>query len=121
MKKYIIIAGVNGAGKSTLFSLVNSWCELEKINLDEIVRKNGDWRNTSDLLYAGKIAVQKINDCFKNDISFSQETTLCGNTVLRNIDKAKELGFLLNQIAEVQVEQFANPAVREMFFESFEV
>lgn len=93
MKKYIIIAGVNGAGKSTLFSLVNSWSAIEKVNLDELVRKNGDWRNTRDLLYAGRIAVQKINDCLKNDISFCQETTLCGNTVLKNIDKAKKLGY----------------------------
>lgn len=61
MKKYVILAGVNGAGKSTLFSLLSSLNEIEKINLDDIVREIGNWRNVGDVVEAGKIVVKKIN------------------------------------------------------------
>lgn len=93
MKRYIIIAGVNGAGKSTLYSLYNTWGDIKKINLDEIVKGIGNWKNRKDMLAAGKIAIQMINDCFNSGISLCQETTLCGKTVIRNIRRAKELGY----------------------------
>lgn len=93
MKKYIIIAGVNGAGKTTLYSLFHSWSRIEKVNLDEIVRNNGDWRNPKDVIKAGKKAVQMMNVFFDKGISFCQETTLCGNSIIKNIDRAKRLGY----------------------------
>ena len=40
MKRYVIIAGVNGAGKSTYFTAEKTlFKDIEKINLDEIVRR----------------------------------------------------------------------------------
>lgn len=95
MRKYVILAGVNGAGKSTLFSTIPSLNEIEKINLDEVVRENGDWRNVSDVSRAGKLVVRRINDYFEKGISFSQETTLCGKSIFRNILRAKELGYVI--------------------------
>lgn len=85
MLKYVVIGGVNGAGKSTLYiSEPNMW-KLPRINTDEIVREFGDWQNVSDVMKAGKIA----------EISFNQETTLCGKSIIRNIQRAKELGYTI--------------------------
>ena len=44
------------------------------IHSDEIVKELGDWRNTSDVLKAGKIAVQLIDKYFSEGISFNQES-----------------------------------------------
>ena len=93
MSKYIIIAGVNGAGKSTLFQSLDSLHDMERINTDEIVKSFGNWENASDVMKAGKIAVKKIDACFQKGVSFNQETTLCGNAILNNISKAKNLGY----------------------------
>jgi len=93
MKRYVIIAGVNGAGKSTFYSAEDVFRDIEKINLDEVVRKIGNWRNMDDVLRAGKIVVSRVKSYFENGISFSHETTLCGNSILKNIKNAKELGY----------------------------
>ena len=93
MKRYVVIAGVNGAGKSTLFSVVSYFKDMEKINLDEVVREIGDWRNVSDVITAGKMVVERVNSYFSEGVSFSQETTLCGRSILRNIEKAKDIGY----------------------------
>lgn len=93
MKEYIIFAGVNGAGKSTFYNIYRKAGNMERINTDEIVRQFGKWSNPNDVLKAGKIAVERISDYFEKGISFNQETTLCGNSIIRNIKKAKELGY----------------------------
>ena len=87
MKKYILIAGVNGAGKSTLFHVLDELKDMPRVNTDEIVKQFGDWNNISDTFKAGKQAVKMINDFF------DKETTLCGNNILKNIKKAKMLGY----------------------------
>ena len=93
MKKYILIAGVNGAGKSTLYQTMESLKNMPRINLDEIVKSFGNWQNTSDVLKAGKIAIQNIKKYFEQGISFNQETTLCGASIIQNIRLAKSLGY----------------------------
>ena len=99
MKKVLyIFAGVNGAGKSTLYNSENLDNEIKystRINTDEIVRKIGDWKNNSDQIKAAKIAINLRNDCLKYGKSFNEETTLTGKTILKTIDKAKELGYEL--------------------------
>ena len=95
MRKYIIIAGVNGVGKSTLYQSSREMHGMERINTDEIVREIGAWNNFNDVMTAGKIAVEKIQYNFLNGISFNQETTLCGQMILNNICKAKELGYTI--------------------------
>ena len=47
MKKYVLFAGVNGAGKSTLFLTQESLKQIERVNIDEIVRSFGDWESGS--------------------------------------------------------------------------
>ena len=44
---------------------------------------------------AGKRAVALLNSYIDTGASFNQETTLCGNSVIRNIKKAKESGYLI--------------------------
>ena len=93
MKRYVLIAGVNGAGKSTLYQTLESLQSMPRINIDEIVRGFGDWKNPADVMKSGKIAVSLIKEYFAKGISFNQETTLCGKSILENIKYAKKLGY----------------------------
>lgn len=94
-KEYFIFAGVNGAGKSTLYKLYSD-IPQKRINSDEILRENGgDWRSSIDQANAMKEAVKRINDYFNRGISFNQETTLAGNSIINNIKKAKEKGYIV--------------------------
>ncbi|MBQ8148349.1 MAG: zeta toxin family protein [Lachnospiraceae bacterium] len=95
MKKYVIIAGVNGAGKSTLYQTIDNLKEMPRVNVDEIVRENGNWQNVSDVYKAGRLAVNRISDFLDEGVSFNQETTLCGKSIIRNILKAKKLGYVI--------------------------
>lgn len=137
MKKYIVIAGVNGAGKSTLYQTLETIKQIDRINTDEIVRSFGNWKNAGDVIKAGKIAVKKIEECFRNGISFNQETTLCGNSIINNIIKAKNLGYKIEvhyigvESIEIAKERIAyrvehgghgipNADVERRYYESFE-
>lgn len=71
MKKYILIAGVNGAGKSTLYQILQSLHKMPRVNSDEILKEFGDWRNTNDVMTAGKIAAKKISRLFEEGESFN--------------------------------------------------
>lgn len=94
-EKNIIIAGVNGAGKSTLYETLDELKEMPRINTDEIVKTLGDWRDMSILITAGKVAVKLLNQYLTDGVTFNQETTLCGKSILRNIRKAKEMGYCI--------------------------
>ena len=80
MKKYIVIAGVNGAGKSTLYRMNKNLADMPRVNVDEIVKEIGDWKNVTDVFKAGKIAVKKISEYMLAGETFNQETTLCGKS-----------------------------------------
>lgn len=93
MCRYVIFAGVNGAGKTTLYQSNIKIQNMPRVNLDEIVRVFGKWDNIKDVTKAGEIAIKKIREYFANKISFNQETTLCGNSIVKNIITAKKLGY----------------------------
>ncbi len=93
MKRYILFAGCNGVGKSTLYQTNDLFRNMPRVNMDEIVREFGSWRNEADAFKAGKIAIGKIRKYFENGESFNQEVTLCGNSVWSNIVRARELGY----------------------------
>lgn len=79
MSTYTIIAGVNGTGKSSFRGVL----EGQRVNLGHIIDPNTIAKNNNnDLFKASKISVKKINDCLKNNISFTQETTLSGQSVI---------------------------------------
>lgn len=95
MKVYTIFAGVNGAGKSTLYDIeILKNDDLGKrINTDEIVKEIGKWQDSSDQIKAARIGIKWRNEYIENGITFNQETTLTGNTIIKGILKAKEKGF----------------------------
>jgi len=95
VKKYILFAGVNGAGKSTLYQTNESLASMPRINVDEMVRQIGSWKNPVDVMQAGKLAVKKWEEYLEQGISFNQETTLCGRSILQKIQKAKKLGYFI--------------------------
>ncbi len=95
MKKYVLVGGVNGAGKSTLYQMSTALQKMNRVNTDEIVKEIGDWKNLSDVMKAGKIAVTLIDKYFAEETSFNQETTLCGRSIIKNIHKAKALGYIV--------------------------
>ena len=113
MRKYVIIAGVNGGGKSTLYQINDNLKKRPRVNVDEIVKDIGDWKNPHDVFIAGKIAVEKIMEYLNNGVSFNQETTLCGKSIIKNIRKAKELGYFIElHYVSVDSVQIAKDRVR---------
>lgn len=109
MPIYTILAGVNGAGKSTLYStlLQENHDFGVRVNSDEIVISNGgDWRNQSDQAKAMKMAVKLIKDCMNKAVSFNQETTLTGRSMVNNILKANKLGYkvIMNYVGLISPE-----------------
>ena len=98
-KYFYIFAGVNGSGKSTLYKtnfLNQNIKNSIRINTDEIVYSFGDCKSSIDQIKAGKIAIQLRNKCFLEEKSFNEETTLTGKTILKIIDKAKNLGYKIH-------------------------
>ena len=95
MKRYTIFAGVNGTGKTSLYNIAfaNNDALGKRVNIDELVRSVGDWRDNKLQLAAGKQAVRLIRQYIKDGVSFHQETTLAGKSVFRTIREAKAAGF----------------------------
>lgn len=90
---YTIFAGVNGAGKSSLYRCMNTKGLGVRINTDEIVRTLGSWNDTKLQFEAGKIAINLLRKAFDEKKSMNQETTLTGYSIIKNIIKAKDLGY----------------------------
>lgn len=89
-----IIAGPNGSGKTTFAETA-----LQKrknalyINSDSIAR--GLTLNGSEYAQyeAGRFMLKKINDCLKNNLSFSYETTMSGRIWTSHLRLAKKQGY----------------------------
>ena len=111
MKRYVIFAGPNGAGKSTLYQTNIDFFDMPRVNLDELVRSIGSWKNPADTMKAGKMAVHLLKQYLNSDQSFNQETTLCGRSIWRNIELAHKNGFYVEvyfvgvESAELAVER----------------
>lgn len=95
MKRYTIFAGVNGAGKTSLYNMAFADNAVigKRVNLDELVRQRGDWRDEKLQFEAGKQAVRLVRQYLKEGVSFHQETTLAGKSIFRTIRDAKSAGF----------------------------
>jgi predicted ABC-type ATPase len=90
MNTYTIIAGVNGTGKSSFRGVL----EGQNVNLGHIIDPDLIAKeNNNDLISAAKIAVNNIKEYLNKRISFTQETTLSGRTVLNTAVKARKLGY----------------------------
>jgi len=95
LKRYTIFAGVNGAGKTSLYNMAfaDNAVVGKRVNLDELIRQRGDWRDEKLQFEAGKQAVQLVRQYIKDGVSFNQETTLAGKSIFRTIRDAKAAGF----------------------------
>ena len=95
-KELTIFAGINGVGKSTFYNLTNLPNLGIRLNSDEIVAINKDaWQDMSAQIKAGKMLLEKQNECFNKGLSFNRETTLAGENIVNTIKKAKELGYYI--------------------------
>ena len=97
MPTYTIFAGVNGAGKTSIYqSIYYQENKNEKrINTDEMVARIGSWKDNNLQIKCGIEAVKLIREYINGNISFNQETTLCGSSIIKNIKIAKEKGFYI--------------------------
>ena len=92
--KYIIFAGCNGCGKSTLYHSCSNTFPYPRVNSDEAIKSfNGDWRNRVDRIKADRLTVGLVREYFSKHITFCQETTLCGKSIIRNIANARNEGY----------------------------
>lgn len=71
-----------------------------------MVARIGSWQDSNLQIKAGRETVKKIDYYIKNDVSFYQETTLSGKTIIKNINKAKEKRYVesllnLNKVIKI--------------------
>lgn len=97
MLTYTIFAGVNGAGKTSIYKSIyyNENKDEKRINTDEMVARIGSWKDTNLQIKCAREAVKLIKQYILEGISFNQETTLSGKSIIKNIKFAKENGFYI--------------------------
>ncbi len=94
---FTIIAGINGAGKTSLYHVLKDTESLgERVNIDELAKESGDWRDPRAQIHAGRAAMAMIDEFTKNGRSFHMETTLPGAAIVKQIREAKEHGFQIH-------------------------
>ncbi|MDF2885101.1 MAG: hypothetical protein K0R54_5672 [Clostridiaceae bacterium] len=95
MATYTIFAGVNGAGKTSFYesNYYESNKNEKRINTDEMVARIGSWQDNNLQIKCAREAIKLIRYYIKNNISFNQETTLSGKSIVSNIKKAKQNDF----------------------------
>lgn len=94
IKYCTIFAGINGAGKSTLYSTLPIEHLGVRLNSDEIIVANNDsWQDLSAQIKAGKLLLQKQQECFDKNLSFNRETTLNGVNIINTIKTAQQKGY----------------------------
>ena len=96
MPTYTIFAGVNGCGKTSIYKSV--YYEENKgekrINTDEMVARIGSWKDNTLQLKCAREAVKLIKEYIEKGISFNQETTLCGKSIIKNIKRRSLKDFI---------------------------
>lgn len=115
MPTYTIFAGVNGVGKTSIYKSVyyNENKNEKRINTDEMVARIGSWKDSNLQIKCAREAVKLIKEYILEGISFNQETTLSGKSIIKNIRFAKENGFhiVMNYVG-VKDPQVAKERVR---------
>lgn len=94
-KKCYIITGPNGAGKTTFasdFLPIEAEC-LNFINADLIAAGLSPFQPEKMGVEAGRIMLQKINDCVNKNESYAFETTLSGKIYKKKIKSWKSKGY----------------------------
>ena len=93
-KLFTIVAGVNGVGKSTYIARLSENPNTLGyiIDPDQLAVKYGN------IIAGGRKALQEIDSCIRDGISFTEETTLSGKHIADTILKAKSSGYAVNMI-----------------------
>lgn len=94
-----VFAGNNGSGKSTLRSLIADKMGISiNIDPDAIARRLDPIHPELQRISAGKEVIRTVKQYLKEGKDFSIETTLAGQNAIKQIKKAKELGYEINLI-----------------------
>lgn len=89
MKTYTIIGGVNGTGKSSLTGVLKA--ETQELGrIIDVDKLNVIYGGPIE---GGKAAVRIIEDCLRDSISFTQETTLSGRKTADTAKRAQAAGY----------------------------
>ncbi|MCL7748794.1 zeta toxin family protein [Halalkalibacter alkaliphilus] len=89
-----VFAGNNGSGKSTLRNLIIDKIGIDiNIDPDAIARRLDSENPESKRILAGKEVIKSVNYYLKEGKDFSIETTLAGKNAIRQMQKAKSLGY----------------------------
>lgn len=91
---FYVFAGNNGSGKSTLRSLIIDKIGLDiNIDPDAIARRIDPENPEKNRVSAGKEVIRSVNKYIKEGKDFSIETTLAGKNAIKQMQKAKEMGY----------------------------
>ncbi len=63
--------------------------EERRINTDEMVARVGSWKDNNLQIQCAREAVKLIKQYISQGISFNQETTFSGKSIIKNIKEAK--------------------------------
>ena len=79
-----------------------------------MVARLGSWKDNNLQIKCAKEAVRLVKKYIQDGISFNQETTLCGKSIIKNIILAKEKGFyvVVNYVG-VESPEIAKQRVRQ--------
>ena len=96
-KNLYIIAGCNGAGKTTAsFTILPEILHCKEfVNADEIAKGLSPFQPEKVAVEAGRIMINRINDLFKENLSFAFETTLATKSYRNKIIKEKKEGYTI--------------------------
>ena len=96
-KNLYIIAGCNGAGKTTAsFTILPEILHCKEfVNADEIAKCLSPFQPEKVAVEAGRIMINRINDLFKENLSFAFETTLATKSYRNKILSAKNEGYTI--------------------------
>jgi predicted ABC-type ATPase len=94
-KKCYVIAGPNGSGKTTFaneFLPIEAEC-LNFINADLIAHGLSPFQPEKMGVEAGRLMIQRIDECVRKNESFAFETTLSGKGYTRRVQYWKKQGY----------------------------
>lgn len=113
-----IIAGPNGSGKSTFTRTIHADLQAPIIDPDAIAREIDPVAPEQAAVAAGREALRRQAAYIEQGTSFIIETTLAGNSVLRQIEHARQRGFEVHLVfiainhAETNIKRVANRVAR---------
>jgi len=113
-----VIAGPNGSGKSTFTRTTHTDLQAPIIDPDAIAREIDPVAPEQAAVAAGREALKRQAAYIERGLSFIIETTLSGNSALRQIEQAREHGFdihltfIATNNAETNIERVANRVAR---------